>query len=131
MTALENEISALLGTIEVEAQRVAGLFSANDYSADMVQSLIKQSAGSVPELRGVTACYEPGEGPGEAPLFCPFYTKATGDFLFVEDSYDYSVPSDGTTWYTAPLNNGPTWAEPYYGAAANAWFIDYAVPFLW
>ena len=35
----------------------------------------------------------------------------------------------GTAWYTGVIENGPTWADPYYGAASEAWYVDYGVPF--
>ena len=62
-------------------------------------------------------------------MFCPYYNKGNQSYVFVEDSYDYTVKGSGTAWYTGIIENGASWVNPYYGAAAEEWYIDYGVPF--
>lgn len=129
LAALNGDIEALLSRIEDEANRLALKLGARDYSAQSVKTQIAESAGSIAELKGVTACYEPYAFGAETRLFCPFYTKETGAYVETGEAYDYSVIGAGTAWYTVPRDTGATWAEPYYGAAAKEWFIDYGAPF--
>lgn len=129
LNALKTDIQALLTTIEGEANSLAKRFGAQDFTPQAVKTQIAASAKNIPELVGVTACYEPFAFSPDARLFCPFYTKATGAYVETGDAYDYSIIGPGTAWYTAPRDGGASWAEPYYGAAAKQWFIDYGAPF--
>lgn len=49
-TQLRDEISSLLERVTAEGQRLAKLFGENDYSADEVRKLLKESSLSVAEI---------------------------------------------------------------------------------
>ena len=104
-------------------------FGNNEFSREEIKDLIKKTALEFPEIRGVTACYEPFGLSDETRLFCPYYNKGNQSYVFVEDSYDYTVKGPGTAWYTGVIENGANWVSPYYGAAAKEWYVDYGVPF--
>ena len=121
----------LLGRVQDTAIEMGESFGQRDYTRTEIEDIVRQASLDFPELRGVTACYEPNAFSDTERLFCPFYNKASGEFVYVEESYDYTIPGDSTAWYTEVVRNGPNWAEPYYGESAKDWFIDFGVPFYW
>lgn len=127
--ALKDNVESLLENIETAGQALGTSFGNNDFSKKDIKEIIKKAALDFPEIRGVTACYEPDAFSAETRLFCPYYDKGNQSYVFVEDSYDYTIKGSGTAWYTGVIENGPTWADPYYGAASGAWYVDYGVPF--
>lgn len=127
--AFKKEIEGLLSRVNIEAKTLGETFGKNDFAEDDIKRLIRETSLSFDEIRGVTACYEPFGFNDDTRLFCPYYNKATGEYLSVEDSYDYTVKGTGTSWYTNVVENGASWIDPYYGSGAQEWFIDYGVPF--
>ena len=79
----------------------------------------------------MTVCYEPFGFDAETRLYCPYYDKVTSKFVYIEESYDYTVIEKKTVWYTGLIKDGAKWIKPYYGTAVQDWFIDYGVPFYW
>lgn len=127
---LRDEIGKLLKRVTDEGQRLAALFGENDYSADEVRELLKESSRSIAEVQGVTAAFEPFAFQEDTRLFAPYYDKSSQSFIQVEESYDYSVAENSkTAWYTEVRDNGMRWVEPYYGSAAKDWYVDLGVPF--
>jgi hypothetical protein len=127
---LRDEIGTLLTRVTNEGQRLATLFGENDYSADDIRALLKESSLSIPEIQGVTAAFEPFAFNKETRLFAPYYDKGSEKFVQVEESYDYS--EDGkkeTAWYTEVRDKGTRWVEPYFGTAIKEWYVDLGVPF--
>ena len=98
-TQLRDEIGSLLKRVTAEGQRLAKLFGENDYSADEVRKLLKESSLSVAEIQGVTAAFEPFGLNKKPRLYAPYYDKSSQAYLQVEESYDYSkAGSLKTTW---------------------------------
>jgi len=128
---IKTELETLLMGVQEKAETMGKTFGEREYLPEEIEEIIRQTALDNPEIRGVTVCYEPYAFSEEKKLFCPYYDKAASNFIYIEDNYDYTVPSSGTTWYTGVIENGAKWAEPYYGAAAEDWFLDYGVPFYW
>ena len=127
---LRDEIGKLLKRVTDEGQRLATQFGENDYSADEVRDLLKQSSLRISEVQGVTAAFEPFAFQEDIRLFSPYYDKGSQSFIQVEDSYDYTVADNSkSAWYTKVRDNGMRWVEPYYGAAAKDWYVDLGVPF--
>lgn len=129
--AITSELEALLKGVQAKADAMGETFGEREYSIKEIEDIILEASLANSEIRGVTVCYEPYAYDTETKLFCPYYSKASSEFLYIEESYDYTVKSDGTTWYTGVIEAGAKWAKPYYGAAAGDWFIDYGVPFYW
>ncbi|MFK8054512.1 MAG: cache domain-containing protein [Saprospiraceae bacterium] len=127
--ALRNKVDTILQIIVSEGDRLAERFGSEELDDVQIRDIIRQSARSIPELQGVTACYEPFSFRQNQQLYCPYYDKGNSNYIQVEDSYDYTVKGAGTAWYTGPRDNGASWAEPYYAKAAQDWYIDYGVPF--
>lgn len=119
----------MLQRIEAEGQALGETFGEQEFSVGEIKELIKKTALDFPEIRGVTACYEPNGFSEDTRLFCPYYHKGNQSYVFVEESYDYTIKGSGTAWYTGVVENGVTWANPYYGTAAGEWYVDYGVPF--
>jgi len=127
---LRDEIGSLLKRVTDEGQRLAELFGENDYSADDVRKLLKESSLGISEIQGVTAAFEPFAFDKEIELFAPYYDKGKQAFIQVEESYDYTdADSTKSAWYTEVRDNGLRWVEPYFGAAASDWYVDLGVPF--
>ncbi|QCX00270.1 hypothetical protein FGM00_09160 [Aggregatimonas sangjinii] len=127
---LKVQVDSILQIIEGEGERLAALFGANEYTKEEILTIIKESSIGIPELQGITACYEPYAFDDDKRLFCPYFNKSSGDYVFVEDSYDYSDPTlEGTDWYTSVRENGSKWVEPYYAKAGKDWYIDFGIPF--
>ena len=127
--ALKNNVENLLENIEAAGQTLGASFGNTEFSKEEIMEEIKKASLDFPEIRGVTACYEPDGFSKKTRLFCPYYDKGNQSYVFVEDAYDYTVKGSGTAWYTGVIENGATWADPYYGAASGAWYVDYGVPF--
>lgn len=127
--AIKSEIENLLNRVQTASQALGDQFGERTYSEAEIKSLIKKASLNMKEIRGVTACYEPFAFEAGRRLFCPYYNKTTGKYLMVEDSYDYTKRGDTTAWYTDVIDSGATWTNPYFGAAAGEWFIDFGVPF--
>lgn len=129
--SVKTDLEDLLANIEVAASELGETFGERDYTRAEIESIVRDKSLSMPELRGVTACFEPFAYQLEQRLFCPYYNKASSEYIYVEDSYDYTERRAGTAWYTGVIDGGANWAEPYFGDAAQDWFIDYGVPFYW
>lgn len=128
--ALRDQVDEILAKIQAEGSRLAELFGSNEYNQAEIEQIIKESALSIPEIQGVTACYEPNAFSDKKRLFCPYYNKGTKDYMYVEESYDYSdANAKGTSWYTGVRDNGAKWVEPYFAKAAQDWYVDYGIPF--
>ena len=130
MNSLKEQVDAILSSIQREGEQLAKDFGANEYTQEEIEHIIKESSLKIPELQGITACYEPYAFSEERQLFCPYYNKATSDYIYVGKNYDYTDENaDGTAWYTGVRDKGAKWVEPYYAKAAKDWFIDYGIPF--
>lgn len=130
MNDFKEQVDTILSSIVNEGERLADDFGSNEYSKEEIEKIIKESSLKIPALQGITACYEPNAFSDEQRLYCPYYNKGTADYLFVGESYDYSVKgADGTGWYTGVRDNGAKWVEPYYAKGAKDWYIDYGIPF--
>ncbi len=126
---LKEQVNTILTQISAEGGRLAELFGSNDYTQGEIERIIKESALSIQEIQGVTACYEPDAFSSSQRLYCPYYNKGSRSYIQVEDSYDYSIIGKGTAWYTNVRDNGAKWVEPYFANAAKDWYVDYGIPF--
>jgi len=127
--SLKNEVDSILAKIVTEGNRLAEIFGSQNLGKKEIEKLIRESALGIPEIQGVTACYEPYALSASTKLYCPYYNKGDQSYLFVEDSYDYTVIGEGTAWYTGVRDNGAKWVEPYFARAAQDWYVDYGIPF--
>jgi len=126
---LKADIERLLQTVEQAGNELGQKFGEQDFTDEEVRDLIRQVSLDYTEIRGVTACYEKFAFSEDQELYCPYYDKGSQAYLDIGDSYDYTVKGSGTAWYTDVVQSGAKWANPYYGAAAQDWFVDYGVPF--
>ncbi len=126
---LRKQVNDILSKISAEGSRLADLFGSNEYTTAQIEKIIKESALSIQEIQGVTACYEPDAFSSTQRLYCPYYNKGSRTYIQVEDSYDYSVIGKGTAWYTSVRDNGAKWVEPYFANAAQDWYVDFGIPF--
>ncbi len=127
--ALRDQVDTILTKIIEEGNRLAELLGSNQYEAVEIERMIKESSLRIPEIQGVTACFEPYAFSKDQKLYCPYYNKGTKDYLFVGKSYDYTVIGEGTAWYTGVRAEGAKWVEPYFAKGAQDWYIDYGIPF--
>lgn len=126
---LRAQLDEVLSRIGNEATQLAERLG-RDLGPEDVQRIVRQGALAIPELQGVTACYEPFAFDPDRRLYCPYYDKGTQRWIYVEDSYDYTVEDDpGTAWYVDVRKHGARWVEPYYARAGKDWYVDYGVPF--
>lgn len=128
-TLLRNQVDDILSKITGEAERLADLFGSQEFTEEEVKNIIRESALRIPEIQGVTTCFEPFGFSESVRLFCPYYNKGSQSYVMVEDSYDYSEIGKGTAWYTEVRDEGAKWVEPYYAKAAKDWYVDYGIPF--
>ncbi|MFK7808608.1 MAG: cache domain-containing protein, partial [Saprospiraceae bacterium] len=127
--ALRDQVDGILSRIVTEGGRLADLLGNNTYTSAEIEQIIKESSLSITEIQGVTACFEPYAFAKDQELFCPYYNKGDGSYLYVGKSYDYSKIGKGTAWYTSVRDEGAKWVEPYYAQGAKDWYIDYGIPF--
>ncbi len=127
--AINVDVDALLQSVEQAGEELGQRFAQQDFTDEEVRALIKQVSLDYPEISGVTACYTPFGFSEDKRLYCPYYNKRTESVLNIEESYDYTIKGSGTAWYNGVVEKGKTWTNPYYGAAAQSWFVDYGVPF--
>ena len=128
---ITSELEGFLKGVQSKADAMGATFGTREYSKEEVEDIIRETSLANPEINGVTVCYEPYAFDPEKRLFCPYYDKVTSEFIYFEDSYDYTVIEKKTEWYTGLINDGAKWVKPYYGTAVQDWFIDYGVPFYW
>ncbi|MFK7936418.1 MAG: cache domain-containing protein [Saprospiraceae bacterium] len=129
-TELRDRVDEILAKIVAEGEQLAQRFGENNYTAEEVESIIRNSSLKISEIQGITACFEPYALSTDTRLYCPYYNKGTRDYNYVEKSYDYTdTKRAGTGWYTSVRDTGAKWVEPYYGQAAQDWYIDYGIPF--
>lgn len=129
-TELRDRVNTILAKIVAEGERLAQDLGENKYTAAEIEDIIHNSALKIPEIQGVTACFEPYAFAADTRLYCPYYNKGSRSYTYVGKSYDYSDASAaGTGWYTGVRDNGAKWVEPYYAKAAQDWYIDYGIPF--
>ncbi|QCX00271.1 hypothetical protein FGM00_09165 [Aggregatimonas sangjinii] len=130
MDSLKGQVDTILRTIVAEADRLADDFGANDYTQEQIEDIIQNSALKIPQLQGVTACFEPYAQSDDRRLYCPYYDKGLGKRIYLEQGYDYTdTETPGTAWYTGVRDAGAKWVEPYFGTNIKDWFIDYGTPF--
>lgn len=130
MDTLKVQVDNILRRIVEEADQLANDFGANDYTQGQIEKIIQDAALKIPQLQGVTACFEPFAQSQERRLYCPYFDKGLGKRIYIEDGYDYTdASSKGTVWYTGVRDSGAKWVEPYFGGNIKDWFIDYGVPF--
>lgn len=128
--SLKNDVNEILSTIAAEGKRLADLFGSKNFSEEEIKTIIRESALSIREIQGVTACFEPFAFSSQQRLFCPYYNKGSQSYVAVEESYDYSISGDPSSlWYTSVRDEGAKWVEPYYAKAAQDWYVDYGIPF--
>ena len=130
ITELKGQVNEILLRIRAEAKNLAEDFGTHTYSQEEIESIIKERTREIPELQGITACYEPYAFSADRRLFCPYYNNGTDRYVYVGDSYDYTDKDrKGTEWYNEVVQDGAEWVEPYYAEAAKDWYIDYGIPF--
>ncbi|MEM1119213.1 MAG: cache domain-containing protein [Bacteroidota bacterium] len=128
--ALRDQVDGILSKIAAEGVRLAELFGSQEFTDEQIRTIIRESALSIPEIQGVTACFEPYSFSDDRRLYCPYYNKGSQDYIYVEDTYDYSIAgAKGTAWYTSVRDGGAKWVEPYFASAAQDWYVDYGIPF--
>jgi hypothetical protein len=126
--SVAEDLDAQLGAISARAGEYAATIAAIDNEKDLLRS-IRLESHRFPLVLGVTVAYQPGAFMDKT-RYAPFFNKSINKFQFVEDSYDYTVPTRLTAeWYTGVIESGkPGWSAPYYGEAAKAMMVDYATP---
>lgn len=89
-----------------------------------------------PDIDGLAITFEPFVYDGETRLYQEYIYRENGTFdMLIGASYDYSIPPNNTPdspqtgWYHTPLNEGPTWNEPFLATGAGKILIEYGVPF--
>lgn len=128
--ALRDQVDEILAKITAEGNRLAVLFGSNDYTEEEIEQIIKESSLSIPEIQGVTACYEPNAFSDDRRLFCPYYNKGNQNYMYVGEKYNYyDTNVSGSGWYTSVRDNGAKWVEPYFATGAQDWYVDYGIPF--
>ncbi|MGB6153762.1 MAG: cache domain-containing protein [Pricia sp.] len=129
MATLIGQMDTVLSQIAREGERLAKDLSTQDYTAEEIENIIKQSALKIPALQGVTACFQPYAFSEEQEFYCPYYNKGTKKFTNIGDSYDYTTEgAESTAWYTDVRDQGAQWIEPYYASGGQDWYIDYGIP---
>ena len=128
---ITSELESFLKGVQSKADAMGATFGKREYSKEEVEAIIRETSLANSEINGVTVCYEPFAFDTETRLYCPYYDKVTSKFVYIEESYDYTVIEKKTEWYTGLIKDGAKWVKPYYGVAVQDWFIDYGVPFYW
>ena len=129
---MADALGELVDRVEADGAELARTLSqaleGGDLDADALEALLRRKSLDFPEIRGVTACFEPFAFDEAERLYCPYYNKATSAFQDVGASYDYTQAGEGTRWYTDVRDGGARWAKPYFGSGAGEWFIGYGMP---
>lgn len=104
--------------------------------ADITDRLYSEVAAH-PDIDGLAITFQPYVYDPDEQLYQEYiYKTPEGTFdTLIGASYDYSQPptdapdSPQTAWYHGPLNNGPTWNEPFFATGAQKILIEFGVPF--
>lgn len=128
---ISQKINQLLGSIKNRADHLAdSLSKINVWDEQELLRLLKETSVQFPDILGVAVAFEPGVFEGR-PLYCPYYDKNKGNFIFIEEVYDYRDKALGATtnWYTQVLDHGVVWTEPYFAQGAQTIVADYGIAF--
>ncbi len=129
-----NEIDIELSKLITISESIANDLNSGKLKDDKVNERLRVTLEDHTKLWGVSVAYKPYEYNLSTRLYAPYFIR-NGEIqrIQVEDKYDYTLP-DGengirTNWYHQPLNEGPTWIEPYFGSAGQTFMVNYNVPF--
>ena len=86
-----EDLDAQLGAISARAGEYAATIGGIDNEKDLLRS-IRLESQRFPLVLGVTVAYQPGAFMDKS-RYAPFFNKSMNKFQFVEDSYDYTVPT--------------------------------------
>ena len=80
---LRDVVDDILQRITLEADSLAAALGSHNYEAAEIEALIQESSRRIPEIQGVTACYEPFAFSESQQLYCPYYNKGTSSYTYV------------------------------------------------
>lgn len=127
---LRNAIDDVLQKIIIKTNNFVEQVNNKDYTKPELEALLIDQANSMDELLGATIAYDHFAYNEETKLYSPYFDKAHGKILRIEEIYDYTDESLSTSrWFVDPKKNGPQWVEPYFAQGAQAYVTDYSIPF--
>ena len=103
-----------------------------------IESRLRTLIEERPDLYGISAAFAPDAFPSDDRLHVIYlYRDEDGEIVadIRESRYDYTQPpgddpdAPATSWYLDPIEDGPTWQEPFLAAGANEVLIEYGAPF--
>ena len=127
-----RDIDHLASEVMRNATAVADDLSARE-AGDAVQKRaeqrLQQMVASHPTFYGATIIYLPYAFRKDLRLYSAYYFKKNEQVVFerLDRVYDYS--NGKYPWYTAALEKGSGWSEPYFDDAAKTLMITYSALF--
>lgn len=123
-------------SVKTIADGIAAQLTNGDLPYSDVQEHLVNLADENPDVDGMAVTFAPYVYDEDLRLyqFYVFY-NADGERDTLDGAtYDYTQPQQSpddpnTSWYLNPLENGPTWNEPFFAAGAQKVLVEYGVPF--
>lgn len=131
-----GQIDLELNKLKPISESIANDLTSGELEKKETVNRLKEILEDNPKLFAAGANYEPYQYNSTQKLYGPYIKRNRNGSLQqvqIEEIYDYTLP-DGTNgvrtnWYHRPLNEGPTWIEPYFGSAGQTFMVNYNVPF--
>jgi hypothetical protein len=136
-TEAAAQINEIFGGVQGIADAIADELSDGTLAYGDIDARMQAELAANPNIDGIAVTFAPYVYDPQERLYQSYnFVNPDGSLGILSGAtYDYtSPPSDDpdapqTAWYHTPLENGPTWNEPFLATGAQKVLIEYGVPF--
>lgn len=111
---IDASLSPAREAVEAMASRLDDI---NNPSEEQLLALLREAILTDKSCFGGAIAFEPYQFDPERELYAPYLSRKDGELQFVriEEVYDYTAGDQ--EWYSAALEEGARWSEPYFDAS--------------
>lgn len=117
------------GTITRTVHELAEWLSSTSATPDELAKRAEQALHANEDVFGIVLGYIPFAIDKQKKLYSKYFVQENKKIELRDLPYDYTLPSTQagakTEWYSQPLRDGNTWAEPFYGSSSKKHVITY------
>ncbi len=127
-----QDLDRAVGEVMRGADHIAETLSAPDANAEtrrLAEQDLKRTLLFHQGFQGATITYRPHAFKQDQRLYSVYYFRQNGQLAFarLDQLHDYS--NGRYPWYTAAMENGSRWSEPYFDETAKLLMITYSAVF--
>jgi hypothetical protein len=136
-TNAASQINETFGSVQQIADAIADELSTGTLAYRDIDARMQAELAANPGVDGIAVTFVPYVYDPQERLYQSYnFVNADGSLEILSGAtYDYTTPPSNdpsvpqTAWYHTPLENGPTWNEPFLATGAQKVLIEYGVPF--